>query len=56
MKNKNEEEYDDRMLIGYSRCVRCEREGKKRKKNRFFFSSVEFFLWYPLIDIMGRFV
>jgi hypothetical protein len=37
MKNENEEEYGDRILIGYSSCASCERK-KKKKKNRFFFS------------------
>jgi len=55
MKNENEEEYGDRILIGYSSCASCERK-KKRRKIDFFFSLAFFFLWYPLIDLMGRFV
>jgi len=55
MKNKNVEEYDDRILIGYSGCASCERKEKKKKEKSIFLSGVSF-LWYPLIDLMGRFV
>jgi hypothetical protein len=42
--------YRDRILIGYTRDVSSER---KRKKNR---SSLSFFLWYPLNDLMTYFM
>jgi hypothetical protein len=42
MKNKNEEEYDDRMSIGYSGWASCERK-KKREEKSIFLCSVSFY-------------